>query len=87
MCRSRAVPTTPPSSTQPVLTSGPLQVRTSETIMVLKQRTALLTGVSVERQKLIFKGVLDDAQLVSGTALTDNSKVSQSAAKRTAKTH
>eukprot|EP00618_Florenciella_parvula_P021747 CAMPEP_0119509432 /NCGR_PEP_ID=MMETSP1344-20130328/28724_1 /TAXON_ID=236787 /ORGANISM="Florenciella parvula, Strain CCMP2471" /LENGTH=69 /DNA_ID=CAMNT_0007546259 /DNA_START=34 /DNA_END=239 /DNA_ORIENTATION=+ len=43
--------------------------------MVLKQRTALLTGVSVERQKLIFKGVLDDAQLVSGTALTDNSKV------------
>lgn len=41
----------------------------------IKRRLEPLTGVPFVRQKLVFKGILRDSDLVGATKITDGAKV------------
>ena len=46
-----------------------------ETVLDLKRRLEPLTGVPFMRQKLVFKGILRDADLVGETKIVDGAKL------------
>lgn len=50
-------------------------IQKEETVLDIKRRLEPLTGVPFVRQKLVFKGVLRDADVVGATKIVEGAKV------------